>query len=520
VIDHLSPLEGGRALLAGFLVGDTSGVADMDQWAMRRAGLSHYTAVSGSNVAIFLALLFVATGPLGIGPRRRALVGLMGLPIFAAATGFEPSVLRASAMAALVLGGRLAGIAFETWQVVAAAVIGLLALDPGLASDSGFQLSVAATAGVIVGSRYPGPGAWTTRALAVGAGAQLAVAPLLILHFGQVPLLSPLANLVAAPLVSAATVLGSLGVAGLAPATDLAVVGASAVLAIARTAARWPQIGWGGLVVALIVLIVFVFRPGSRPMLALLTSGTIAWLLLGPVPDLPDPGVVVLDVGQGDAILLSGGEGLFALVDGGPDPATLAENLAEYRVRNLDLVVLTHPHADHGAGLEALPDRIPVSVLWAGGADQGEGDDEADLIRRYREDGVEVLDPRVGEVYRLGGLVITVLGPERQYASVNDESIVLMVDGPARSMLLAGDIETHAQADLDGLEAAVLKVPHHGGGTSEQGWLQAVGADLAVVSVGPNDFGHPVPWVIETLEDAGAEVVRTDVVGDVAVPLG
>jgi competence protein ComEC len=292
------------------------------------------------------------------------------------------------------------------------------------------------------------------------------------------------------------------------------------VLAIARTAARWPQIGWGGLVVALIVLIVFVFRPGSRPMLALLTSGTIAWLLLGPVPDLPDPGVVVLDVGQGDAILLSGGEGLFALVDGGPDPATLAENLAEYRVRNLDLVVLTHPHADHGAGLEALPDRIPVSVLWAGGADQGEGDDEADLIRRYREDGVEVLDPRVGEVYRLGGLVITVLGPERQYASVNDESIVLMVDGPARSMLLAGDIETHAQADLDGLEAAVLKVPHHGGGTSEQGWLQAVGADLAVVSVGPNDFGHPVPWVIETLEDAGAEVVRTDVVGDVAVPLG
>jgi competence protein ComEC len=272
--------------------------------------------------------------------------------------------------------------------------------------------------------------------------------------------------------------------------------------------------------VALIVLIVVVFRPGSRPILALLTSGTIAWLLLGPVPDLPDPGVVVLDVGQGDAILLSGGEGLFALVDGGPDPATLAENLAEYRVRNLDLVVLTHPHADHGAGLEALPDRIPVSVLWAGGADQGEGDDEADLIRRYREDGVEVLDPRVGEVYRLGGLVITVLGPERQYASVNDESIVLMVDGPARSMLLAGDIETHAQADLDGLEAAVLKVPHHGGGTSEQGWLQAVGADLAVVSVGPNDFGHPVPWVIETLEDAGAEVVRTDVVGDVAVPLG
>jgi competence protein ComEC len=66
----------------------------------------------------------------------------------------------------------------------------------------------------------------------------------------------------------------------------------------------------------------------------------------------------------------------------------------------------------------------------------------------------------------------------------------------------------------------VLKVPHHGGGTSEQAWLERVGADLAVISVGPNDFGHPVPWVIHTLESSGAEVIRTDESGDVAVPLG
>jgi competence protein ComEC len=519
VIDHLSPLRGGRALLAGFLVGDTTEVDEVDRSAMRMAGLSHYTAVSGSNVAIFLGLLFVAAGPLGIGPRRRAVLGLVGLPIFVAATGFEPSVLRASAMAALVLGGRLAGISFETWQVVAAAVIGLLALDPGLATDTGFQLSVAATAGVIVGSRYPVPGGRVSRALAVGAGAQLAVAPLLILHFGQVPLLSPLANLVAAPLVAAATVLGAIGVVGVAPATNLAVAGASLVLAIARNATAWPQIGWGGLAVALVVLVVVIFRPGSRPILTLLASGTIAWLVVGPVTGLPEPGAVVLDVGQGDAILLSGGDGALALVDGGPNPATLAENLAEYRVRKLDLVVLTHPHADHGAGLAGLPGRIAVGALWAGVPDS-EDVDPGDLSEQYREAGVDVVDPSVGDTYQLGALVITVVGPERQYASANDESIVLMVEGPARSMLLAGDVETHAQDDLGGLEADVLKVPHHGGGTSEQGWLEAVGADLAVISVGPNDFGHPVPWVIHTLESSGAEVIRTDESGDVAVPLG
>jgi competence protein ComEC len=87
-------------------------------------------------------------------------------------------------------------------------------------------------------------------------------------------------------------------------------------------------------------------------------------------------------------------------------------------------------------------------------------------------------------------------------------------------MLLPGDIESYAQEDLGDLGADVLKVPHHGGGTSEQAWLERVGADLAVISVGPNDFGHPVQWVLDTLEGTGAEVVRTDEVGDVAVPLG
>jgi competence protein ComEC len=516
VIEGLSPLESGRALLVGFLVGDTSGVEEVDQSAMRRSGLSHYTAVSGSNVAIFLALLFVAAGPLGIGPRRRAVVGLLGLPVFAAATGFEPSVLRASAMAALALVGRLAGISLETWQVVSAAVIGLLAFDPGLATDTGFQLSLAATAGVIVGSRFPVTRGRLPRALAVGAGAQIAVAPLLILHFGQVPLLSPLANLVAAPIVAIATILGVVGVIGLDPALALAETLAALVLEMARVASAWPQIGWSGLAVALVGLVIALKRPLLRPTVVVVASLAAAWLLVGPVPALPDPGAVVLDVGQGDAILLAGGDGLFALIDGGPDQAILAENLAEYRVHRLELVVLTHDHADHSAGLAGLPGRIPVGLLWAGGADEG----PTDLAATYEESGIEVERPRLGAGYRLGSLVLTVLGPLRGYESVNDESIVLMVEGPGRSMLLSGDIETHAQNDLGAVQADVLKVPHHGGGTSERRWLEGVDADQAVISVGANEFGHPVAWVADALESSGAEVVRTDQVGDVVVTLG
>ncbi|MFZ0626431.1 MAG: ComEC/Rec2 family competence protein, partial [Acidimicrobiia bacterium] len=236
VRERLAPLAGGRGLVAGFLVGDVTGVEPVDQEAMKRAGLSHFTAVSGSNVALFLTFLFVMAGPIGVGPRRRAVVGLIGLPVFVAATGFEPSVMRAAAMAAIVLIGRLVGVTLEAWQVLALAVVSLLVLDPGLVGNAGFQLSAAATSGVIVGARWPIDGVFR-RALSVTAGAQLAVAPLLLVYFGRVPLLSPLTNIAAAPLVSVATVSGAIGVIGLGPAVAMADMTAAVVLWMARVTA-------------------------------------------------------------------------------------------------------------------------------------------------------------------------------------------------------------------------------------------------------------------------------------------
>lgn len=519
VIERLRPLEGGRGLLAGFMVGDTSGVNEVDQSAMRRAGLSHFTAVSGSNVAIFLGLLYVAVGPIGIGPRRRAVLGLLGLPVFAAATRFEPSVLRASAMAGLVLTGRLIGVAMETWQVLSAAVIALMIIDPGLVASAGFQLSVAATVGVIVGARWPSSGGKVMRALAVSIGAQAAVAPLLILHFGVVPLLSPLANLLAAPLVAGSTVLGVFGVVGPSLLSDLGAGLAEVVLWIARTAAAWPQVGWLGIGIMLVAGLIHLFRPGLRGVMALLGAAVVAFLMLAPAGSLPEHGAVVLDVGQGDAVLLSGGPGNIALVDGGPDPVTLIENLDEYRVNALDLVVLTHAHADHALGLTALAGRVSIGEVWAQ-THTHETEASTDLLRLLSGVGIPVVEPSVGEEYRLGELTLVVHGPARQYASSNDQSIVLTVTGPGRTMLLSGDIETYAQADLAQLRADVLKVPHHGAGTSDPRWLDQVGADLAVISVGANDFGHPVTWVISALEKSGATVLRTDLVGDVVVPLG
>jgi competence protein ComEC len=515
VDQSLRPFDDGRALLAGFLIGDTARISEIDVNAMRRSGLAHFVAVSGSNVALFLGLLAVAAGPLALGPRRRAVVGLAGLPVYAAATAFEPSVLRASVMAGIALGGRLVGVVLEAWQLLALAVVVLLAMDPTLTANVGFQLSVAATAGVLIGARWPGKVSWA-RALKVTLGAQLAVAPLLLLHFESVPLLSPVVNLLAAPLVATSTVIGAVGVAGagflIGPAAWLS----DLVLALARGAAGWPQLDGlelGGLLLALTVTRLL---PSLRLLAAMTCAGLLVMALVSPAAGLPGAGVVVLDVGQGDAILVHGGEGRFALVDGGPDEAGLIEKLNDYGVRSLDLMVLTHVHADHATGLRGVVGRISIGQVWADIAPHSSAASTR-LMAALETHRVPVAAPKPGTVHRLGSLELVVEGPVRRYASPNDQSIVLMVSG-TDTMLLSGDIETHAQADLDELAADVLKVPHQGAGTSDPAWLQSVGAKIAVISVGPNEFGHPSEWVVDLLARK-AEVRRTDEEGDITIDL-
>ena len=516
VESRLQPYDDGRALLAGFLIGDTSRIAETDVDAMRRSGLAHFVAVSGSNVALFLALLAFAAGPLALGPKRRALLGLAALPVYVAATRFEPSVVRAAFMAGVALGGRLLGVVLEAWQLLSFAVTALVLLDPPLTSNVGFQLSVAATAGVLVGARWP-IGSRAMRPLAVTLGAQLAVSPLLLAHFGTVPLLSPVVNLIAAPLVAVSTVVGAVGVAGVEPLISPAAFVADAVLALARGSAPWPQLAGlelGGLVLAALTCVVL---PTARRVVVPIAAAGLLFVIIDPGGGLQAGEVVVLDVGQGDAILIHGGEGRFALVDGGPEESVVVDKLRRYGVRSLDLMVLTHVHADHATGLTGVMDAFPVQEAWMSLEPHSTSASEA-VVAGLGERRIPIVDPEVGTRFTLGTLTLIVEAPLRRYASPNDQSLVVTVAGPGRTMLLSGDIETHAQADLAHLEADVLKVPHQGAATSDADWLTDVGSSVAVISVGPNQFGHPVEWVIDALDDTN-EVVRTDEDGDVIVDL-
>ncbi len=507
------------ALLAGFLIGDVSGLADRDVDALRRAGLSHFVAVSGSNVALFLAAWWLALGPVAMGPRRRAAAGLAGLALFVVVTRWEPSVVRAAAMAAVVLTGRLAGFAVDAWTALATAVAVLVLVSAGLVRDVGFQLSVAATAGVLAGAgmfatRRP---RWAWATLGATLAAQAAVAPLVLWHFGTVSLLAPVANVLAGPLVAFATMAGGIGVlAGLAPVVAAARATAAAVLGIAHVGAAWPQLGSAG-AAGLAVAGLLATRPRWRPLLAVGGAVVVVAAVLPRAPPAA-PVVTFLDVGQGDAALLREPGGRVILVDGGPDPARLLEALRRRGVRSVDLMVASHGHADHVTGLLAAATEIPVGTLWhPGHPEPGELLDE--LLATAAAAGTAIAVPRPGWTAQVGAFRVEVLGPRRRYASPNDQSVVLRVTAGATSVLLPGDIEAVAQRELGPLAADVMKVPHQGAATSDLAWLAASGPALAVVSVGPNPFGHPSPAVIATLERAGAVVRRTDAEGDVDVRL-
>lgn len=505
-----------RALLAGFLIGDTTELSDTSVDQMRRAGLTHFVAVSGSNVALFLLLWWLLLGPLGLQGWPRTFAGLAGLVVFAAMTRWEPSVIRASLAAGVLLVGRSIGLPLSSWATLSLAVVGALTIAGELATDVGFQLSVLAAAGVLAGSEL-----WRFRptfvstALSASFSAQALVSPLLLAVFGTVPMLSPIANVVAGPMVVAATSIAGFGVV-LGSQTLIGVASwfSSAVLEVAEVTAPWPQLGWAGwlpLVGGGVALARFA-RGLLVPFVAVLIAVNV-W----PADQQPDelPAVVFLDVGQGDSTLFID-RNFTVLIDGGPDPVVLTRKLERYGVDRIDVAIVSHVHADHIVGLEAVLGRVPVGLVVADFEHHTTPAAEW-LLTEVERLGIDLVIPEPGWRFGTDSLGFEVLGPRRRYASPNDESLVILATLGERRVLMSGDIETFAQSELWVPGVDVLKVPHQGAATSDLGWLVDHAGHTSVVSVGPNQFGHPSPDVLGALTSGGADIHRTDLDGDLVM---
>lgn len=591
-------------LAAGILVGLRDRVDRDLAAAFTTSGVSHVVAISGWNIAIVAATVGAVGGRFS--RRRRSLLITCAIAAYVLFAGASPSVLRAAAMAAVVLAARESGRAGRAAAALGWAAAILLVIEPGLVAEAGFQLSTVATAGLLIwGTTFtarlagPAPGR-LRRALAdvlgVSLAAQLATLPLVLIAFGRLSIVSPAVNLLVVPLVAPAMAAGAVAfVAGWlvtlgAPTVVGTVAGLpawgilAAIVTVVRLAAALPLASVGltmplsgvaaGAIVTGIILsrtprtaswrravrrVVWPRRPGmargAPPIRAVRGSRTaarsgrldrvalvaVAVAIAGfglAFAHRPDGAtrIIVLDVGQGDGILLEGSRGGRILIDGGPDPDRLLIALDEELPpwdRRLDLVVLSHPHEDHVAGLALLLARYQVGgVAEPGMIGPGPGYRawSAALDAQGRPHGVL----RTGDTLVLGDLRLSVLWPDPDRVpreppdtgtAINNVSIVLLGEVAGRRILLAGDIEQGIDPILVGRglpSVDVLKVAHHGSRTaSTDAFLGATRPGIAIVSAGAgNPYGHPAPATIERLLARTNRLYRTDTNGTVEVTIG
>jgi competence protein ComEC len=230
-------------------------------------------------------------------------------------------------------------------------------------------------------------------------------------------------------------------------------------------------------------------------------------------------------VGQGDALVLRAGDASAVVVDAGPEPRAVDRCLDSLGIEQVPLLVLTHFHADHVDGLPGVLDGRQVGqVLVSPLDDPREQSDE--VAGRLSGARVPVAVARAGDQITVGDAVrLRVLWPRRIIAAgsmANNASVVLDADVDGVRIVLAGDVEPDAQRALlaaePGLRTDVLKVPHHGSAHQDAELLRDLGARVALISAGAdNSYGHPAPATIDLLDGTGAEVLRTDVDGSIAV---
>jgi len=551
--------DASAALLRGFVLGQDDRISEPVRDEFRRSGLAHVLAVSGQNVMLLAVLATPLLALAGVPLRARLLALILIIAVYVPVAGAGPSIQRAGVMGAAGLVAALASRPRARWYALLLAAAATLALDPRATSDVGWQLSFAAVAGLLVlaaplagllGGDAPGAG----RSLLAEGGAMtlaatLATAPIAAHHFGTVSLTAVPANLLALPAIAPAMWLGMLsGAAGQipgAPVEPLTALGGLCAGYIGWVAhvlggnAAQLEISEPGLPAALalaaatllaarLACLTLARRGSLRPSprrrsLAVAASvaalAAVAGSLAGGGGDQPAPSATslvlrVLDVGQGDAILIQPHGSLPVLVDTGPPGDDAADRLENLGVERLGAVVITHDQADHSGGLPEILERVDVDRLVHG----------AGALPSYCRDAPcpEAGTVRAGETIRAGRLRLDVLWPPSGSPSAatsdpNSRSLVLRAGIGGFDALLTGDAEAEA-APVDPGVVDVLKVAHHG--SADPGLpalLARASPDLAIVSVGENGYGHPTAQTLTALAQEGVPVRRTDADGEIVI---
>ena len=527
--------EASKEIIPALLLGNRDNISFAARTAFRESGLSHLLAISGLHVGVIGMSLYVVVGlflaRLRIGfirlkAIRSAVTGAV-LIGFVLLSGGSPSVQRAVSMASVFLLSTALGKGISGWNTLGIAACFLVGLDPSQVHAVGFQLSFSAVAGIffVLNSR-PGRSSVSRsvpllfRFLWASAKISIAVTcstlPVLLYHFGVAPLGGILANMLAIPLTSLLLLSGiiSTAVGGALPFAEATDFLAAALYSLAKTASNGLE--GTSLVVAtglvhsasfIPLLVLVATRSARRRGRAWLFLGCIILLLFRPGPASNILSVTFLDVGQGDAALFLTPNGSTILVDTGSgfsSARSIRAHLGGLGIRKIDLLVISHFHADHAGGLDRLTEEIHVRRV-VGPRSPSKYRDFVDIVTRGD---TLFVDPSV---------FIEVLAPstDSSAGTENESSVVIRIGFGKRSFLLTGDAERSIEAGListygQALKSDVVKIPHHGSSTSSsRSFVLRSSPWVAVVSVGlKNRFDHPDPSVIQRWEET-ADVVLT-----------
>ena len=549
----------GSALLRALLLGDRSHLEEGGLYdAMKTVGLAHMVAVSGSHLAVVGAFAAAILARAGV-PRRACVVALcLMYAAYSVFTGLSAPVIRSAVMAGVAISCVFASRRSSPLAALSVCVCVLIAMDPANALSLSFFLSAASTFGVVVFAglfaswfrqALGGRADAVSEAFGMTMAANLPIFPVTTSVFARVPLISPIANLLAAPVFSVLLIGGlvALAIAAIVPDAGMFVLQAMCILSglfcdVAMILSRVPYAAVPcaiGVVEATLITIVAVgavwavWPDVSARAMRLLACATAALFIALSLfaPRLSADEIVMLDVGQGDAILVRS-QGAALLVDTGNQDSKLSAALARHGVMALDGVVVTHHDDDHCASLSVLDSLISRGGVFLAEPTFSCGCDGCDELI---SDAQRVAGPHgvsgiaQGEAIKVGRFTCTAVWPKSFCEEGgNADSLCLLVeydaqgDGlPEACALLTGDaegdqLEAMVESGLVG-HVDVFKAGHHGSknGVSIEAYA-AMSPSVALISAGEdNRYGHPAQEALEALDRAGAEIFRTDTMGDV-----
>ena len=538
-------------IVKGILIGDISDLENEVYEDYKEAGMMHLLAVSGGNIA-FLNLIFIwILKKLKLRKDKINIIMILIIILYVYITGMTASIVRAGIMAITILVAYLVNRKSDTITAIAFSAILMIINNPFVVWSLGFQLSFLGTLGIVLlykpikeflDKYMPEK---LSELVGVSLAAQLVVNPILAYNFNTFSIVSIFSNILAVPLSGIILTYGIITVAVGAISNTIGQLCAGglyiltkAIVIIAKISASLP---FGNIIVRtpklyeivfyfVIIFAVFGLIKLSKKTKQILVVSFLGITLVGVI--IPKPLTIdFIDVGHGDSILITHKNKTILIDTGGSyisngvkydmGESRVAPFILDKGIKNIDLLILSHLDEDHFGGLQSITEMLDVDVIMLGDT-QHEEEKYKELVKTAKKEKAELVKLKAPKKFKLDDIDFDIINPFGESIDENNDSLAIMMEYKNKKVLFTGDMEKEAEKRLlekgINLQADILKVGHHGSGTSTtKEFVEAVKPEYTIISVGTRFKSIPSKDVLGYLQ--GSKVYRTDRDGGITVKI-